>query len=83
MTLQILQQDKFDVILNVRVLQVLRIAEDSDKRMLDGENLGPLCALPLIVKDNVDVAKYFTAAGTPALEGEHKIIQVLRFFITH
>ena len=60
----------FNVILNVRALQVLRIADDFDKRISAGENLRPLCGYNIIVKDNIDVAKYVTAAGTPALEGK-------------
>ena len=51
------------------MLQVLEHALHTDEQLRRGEETGPLCGLPLVVKDNIDVAGYVTAAGTPALEG--------------
>ena len=41
-----------------------------DEMKRNGKDIGPLCGLPMVVKDNIDVAGYITAAGTPALRGE-------------
>lgn len=46
--------------------QVLRDARDLERRLLDGESLGPLAGVPFTVKDLHDVAGVPTTLGTPA-----------------
>jgi Asp-tRNA(Asn)/Glu-tRNA(Gln) amidotransferase A subunit family amidase len=54
-----------------------------DQRRARGEDLGPLAGVPVIIKDNIDVAGVPTAAGTPALrrnvaQQDAMIVQRLR-----
>ena len=49
--------------------QVLAEAKAIDASKAAGNDTGPLCGLPFVVKDNIDVVGYATVAGTPALEG--------------
>lgn len=50
--------------------QVLERAREIDKQKEDGNDTGPLCGLAMVVKDNIDVEGYITAAGTPALKSK-------------
>jgi mandelamide amidase len=49
--------------------RVLEGARTLDRRRARGEQLGMLGGLPLIVKDNIDVAGMPSAAASPALKG--------------
>lgn len=49
---------------------MLEQAAAIDKKKRNGIDTGPLCGVPMVVKDNIDVAGYITAAGTPALRGK-------------
>ena len=51
------------------LLKVLDEAAQIDAKAASGENILPLCGLPLAVKDSVDVVGYPTTASTPALQG--------------
>lgn len=42
-------------------------AEEADERREDGSTLGPLDGVPVIVKDNIDIAGEVTSAGSLAL----------------
>jgi mandelamide amidase len=44
-------------------------AEDADQIYAEGALLGPLHGVPLVIKDNIDVAGMATTAATPALSG--------------
>ena len=46
---------------------LLEAAAVSDRKRRAGHSCGPLHGLPIVIKDNVDVAGYATSAGTPAL----------------
>lgn len=48
--------------------KVLADAAAIDAKYDAGESIEPLCGLPFVVKDNIDVAGYATTAGTPALQ---------------
>ena len=50
--------------------QVLADAQAIDDKAAAGEDVGPLCGLTFVVKDNIDVLGYPTAGGTPALVGK-------------
>lgn len=49
---------------------MLAEAKAVDDLKAAGNDTGPLCGLPFVVKDNIDVVGYATVAGTPGLEGE-------------
>lgn len=49
--------------------RALVAADAADERRARGNDLGPLHGLPIVLKDNFDVAGYATTAGTPALRG--------------
>lgn len=43
-------------------------ARESDQRRRSGRSAGALDGLPILIKDNIDVAGWTTTAGTPGLE---------------
>jgi indoleacetamide hydrolase len=49
---------------------VLEAARAADRARASGGALGSLHGLPMVVKDNIDVAGYATSCGTPALAGQ-------------
>ena len=48
-------------------MQVLADAAAVDAKAAKGQDITPLCGLPLAVKDSIDVLGYPTTASTPAL----------------
>ncbi len=48
--------------------QFLHSALDADKKLASGKEVGPLHGLPLVIKDNIDVAGFVTSAATNALK---------------
>ena len=50
-------------------MQALAEADVIDSRAEAGEDIGPLCGLPLAVKDSTDVLGLPTSVGTTALIG--------------
>ena len=56
-----------NALINFDADRFLSAAEESDKKRAAGELLGPLHGLPLVAKDNIDVAGFPTTASTPAL----------------
>ena len=47
----------------------LEQAEEADQIKTEGARLGPLHGVPVVIKDNIDVAGFATTAATPALAG--------------
>lgn len=45
----------------------LEAAREVDERVRSGGKVGPLCGVPLVIKDNIDVAGIQTTAGTPGI----------------
>lgn len=62
---------------NIVTMQVLAEARAIDASKAAGNDTGPLCGLPFAVKDNIDVVGYATVAGTPGLEGEHFLFNIV------
>ena len=62
---------------NIVTMQVLAAARAIDASKAAGNDTGPLCGLPFAVKDNIDVVGYATVAGTPGLEGEHFLFNIV------
>jgi len=57
---------------------VLADAQAIDDKAAAGEDIGPLCGLTFVVKDNIDVLGYPTAGGTPALVGKFVMVSSRR-----
>ena len=51
----------------------LAAADASDERRVRGDDLGPLHGLPIVLKDNIDVAGFATTAGTPGLRANRPV----------
>ncbi|HIN53098.1 MAG TPA: indole acetimide hydrolase [Planctomycetes bacterium] len=52
--------------------QVLQQARQADHRQSIGKILGPIHGIPIVIKDNFDIAGYVTTAGTPGLK-DHRV----------
>ena len=61
-------------------LQALAEAQAVDNQASKGNDVGPLCGLPLAVKDSIDVDDYPTSAGTPALLGTVMLLARMGFW---
>jgi len=46
----------------------LEAAHTADQDLAEGGYVGPLHGLPMVIKDNIDIAGYVTTAATPALK---------------
>ncbi|HRX73317.1 MAG TPA: amidase family protein [Hyphomonas sp.] len=49
--------------------QALEAAAEADRKVANGEPLGPLHGLPVLLKDNIETAEQATTAGAVALSG--------------
>ena len=61
--------EHLNVIITIDEGRVLEEARAVDEARLRGDQLGSLAGLPLIVKDNIDVAGYPTTVGNAMLKG--------------
>ncbi|MFC8277260.1 indoleacetamide hydrolase [Streptomyces sp. NPDC057271] len=61
------EQARLNAFISLPVPEVRRAAREADRLIRRGEALGPLHGIPLVVKDNIDVAGMPTTGGTPAL----------------
>ena len=57
-----------NTLINFDPSRFLEAAEAADQKLAAGSAVGPLHGLPLVIKDNIDVAGYPTTAATPALK---------------
>jgi len=55
-------------------LQVLADAAAIDAKASAGQDITPLCGMPLAVKDSINVLGYRTTGATPALASKHHAI---------
>ena len=62
-------QEHLNAFIHFEPDEVLRQARDADHKQDSGQILGPLHGIPIVVKDNFDIAGYCTTAGTPGLRG--------------
>ncbi len=60
-------QEHLNALVNFDGDRFLSAARQSDEERADGNIKGPLHGLPIVVKDNIDVAGCITTASTPAL----------------
>jgi len=72
-----------NALVNFKADDFLAAAQAADEKRAAGGPLGPLHGLPLVVKDNIDVAGFATTAATPALAGhfpgqDAPVVQALR-----
>ena len=60
-----------NALINFEPRRYLEAAKAADDVRTAGAVLGPLHGLPLVIKDNIDVAGFATTAATPALRNNH------------
>jgi indoleacetamide hydrolase len=61
------QFDWLNALIGAPSATLLAEAEAADRRRAEGRPAGPLDGLPLVIKDNIDVAGWVTTGGAPGL----------------
>lgn len=60
--------DQLNALTEIRPDQALEAADDADKAVSDGQELGPLHGVPVTIKNNADMAGWVNSNGSVALK---------------